>query len=203
MTQSVLIANGARTRGRRAEVYWQPRLDELDDADQDRLRTLAAHHIAKAIDEEVDRIPHAYDQYDEWIARRETEHPDGWETERRERATMLFGSFTIMARMEPGLEALRRLASGELPEEFEDDLARAWALLNLVERVRHLYESAELSDQRELPWTAFLEPLRLKLRRVLLVLESAADVRFGLNSFYIATRERRERQLIQSGGELQ
>lgn len=201
MTASVLIANGARTRGRRGEVYWQTRLDEVKRADREELRTYVPHHLARAIDEEVDTIPDAYSQYDRWIPRRETVHPDDWETESRERARMLFRSFMIMGRVEPGIEALRRLAGGELPAEIEDELAHVWTLLERVERVRQLYESVSSEDRWQLPWTSFLEPLRLELRKALLNLERMANYEFELGSIYIGRRLQRDyAQLHRSDG---
>lgn len=192
MTRSVLRENGAQTKGNRAKVYWQCRLDELSSVTEDELRALAAHHLAKVIDDEVDTIPDAYCQYDEWIAQREQEHPEGWETERGERAEKLFESFTIMGRVEPAVEALRRLAGGELSAELEDDLSKIWALLERVERVRQLYESVPLADQWQLPWTSFVEPLRIELKDALLRLEFDADVEFRLRSIYISQRVARK-----------
>src|SRR5713101_1551919 len=115
MSETILSWNGHGLDQARLPADWRYRLEELEHADTETLKSTAQHHLARANDESLAFVPIACDYFVELVDMPEDHRSEDWSSRVDTRAESIFGGFTIMPRVAPGIEALSKLTDGELP----------------------------------------------------------------------------------------
>lgn len=182
MNKSILSMNGFGLDEAHLPANWLYRLEELERADARTLKSKARHHLTLAVAESLVCVRIALDEYLELLAVPKRERWEGWSPRVRACAKSIFHGFTLMDRVAPGIEALRKLNRGEVPVELGRLLQAVWALLASADEIRQHYYRMPASERVTKVPADRVAKIYVELQCVLQKLLADARAAFDLDS---------------------